>query len=278
MDNSQKTTSTRYRIVIMLAVSMLSLCFIFVYGFLMDAGAYDANFKAKNLSPSLAHLFGTDWLGRDMLSRTIKGLSTSIVIGIVASSISAVMAVVLGTAAATLGKKTDMVITWVIDLFMSVPHLILIMLISIACGKGLMGVLIGVAVTHWTSLARVIRAEVLALKNSQYIGVSRAMGKSNIWIARKHIFPHIFPQFIVGLVLTFPHAILHEASVTFLGFGLSPEQPAIGIILSESMRFLSSGMWWLAVFPGLVLLLVVMLFDAIGETLRILANPTTAHN
>ena len=95
--------------------------------------------------------------------------------------------------------------------------------------------------------------------------------------AWKHMAPHLFPQFLVGLILLFPHAILHEASITFLGFGLSPEQPAIGVILSESMQYLAMGKWWLALFPGLLLAGTAMLFDVAGESLRKLLDPGSAH-
>jgi peptide/nickel transport system permease protein len=251
---------------------------VFAAGLSMDSGAWDVNFQEKNLLPSRAHLFGTDWLGRDMFARTIRGLTTSILIGILASAVSAVMAAILGIAAALMGGKIDALISRLVDLFLSVPHLVLLILISLAVGKGLWGVLAGVAATHWTGLTRVIRAEALALKTQPYIAASRALGKSSWWIARRHLAPHIVPQFITGLVLLFPHAILHEASITFLGFGLSPEQPAIGVILSESMRYLSAGMWWLAFFPGLCLLVVVLLFDAMGEKLRLLLNPRTTQN
>jgi ABC-type dipeptide/oligopeptide/nickel transport system permease subunit len=251
---------------------------VFIAGALMDASAWDANFADKNMTPTRVHLFGTDWLGRDMFARTIKGLTASILVGVTASAVSAVMALVLGIAAAVLGRRADTAIRALVDLFLSVPHLILIMLVSIAAGKGLTGVLIGVAATHWTSLTRVIRAEVLALKEQPYIAAAKALGASPSRIAVRHLLPHIAPQFITGLVLLFPHAILHEASITFLGFGLSPEQPAIGVILAESMRYLSAGMWWLAVFPGLCLLLAVMLFDAAGESLRLLLNPATMSN
>ena len=99
------------------------------------------------------------------------------------------------------------------------------------------------------------------------------MGKSWFWIAQHHIFPHLLPQLSIGFLLIFPHAILHEASITFLGFGLSSEQPAIGIILSESMGYLSSGMWWLAIFPGLMLLVMVGIFDNLGHNLRKVFDP-----
>ena len=135
----------------------------------------------------------------------------------------------------------------------------------------------GIALTHWPSLARLIRAEVIQLRESPYIQVAEKMGKSRWYIVRKHLIPHLLPQFLVGLVLIFPHAVLHESSLTFLGFGLSSEQPAIGIILSESMKYLITGKWWLALFPGIMLALVVVLFYKAGENLRKLTEPGSMH-
>lgn len=108
--------------------------------------------------------------------------------------------------------------------------------------------------------------------------MAKKLGMRPFDIARKHMLPHLFPQFLVGLLLLFPHAILHEASITFLGFGLSPEQPAVGVILSESMKYLATGKWWLALFPGLLLVLTVMLFDMAGESLRKLLDPGSVHD
>ena len=133
------------------------------------------------------------------------------------------------------------------------------------------------AITHWPSLTRIIRAEVMQIKNSEYVKLSKNFGKSNVYIATKHILPHIIPQLLVGVVLIFPHAILHEASITFLGFGLQPHEPAIGIILSEAMKYLSSGRWWLAFFPGISLVLVSLMVDNIGKQISKLINPKLAH-
>lgn len=212
-----------------------------------------------------------------MFYRTLTGLSTSILIGVLAAGVSAVVALILGICAATLGKKADSVITFLIDTVMGVPHILLLILISYAMGKGLKGVIVGVALTHWTSLARLIRSEVMQLKQSEYIQIAGKLGHSKWEIARKHMLPHLFPQFLVGLVLLFPHAILHESSITFLGFGLSSEQPAIGVILSESMRYLIMGKWWLAVFPGVMLVLTVVLFDQGGTALRRILDPNSVH-
>lgn len=250
---------------------------IFAAGVLISDGAVAPDFSRKGLPPSLAYPFGTDWLGRNMLLRTLKGLSLSIWIGAIASAVSAVVATIIGIAAAMGSKWVDAAVCWLIDLVMGVPHLVLLILIAFACGRGMTGLLIGIAATHWTGLARLVRAEVLQLRSQPYIMVSRRLGHSPLWILRHHLLPHVAPQFIVGLILLFPHAILHESALSFLGYGLPPEMPAIGIILSESMRYLTGGMWWLAFFPGLTLVGVVILFDKLGENLKLLFDPYSAH-
>lgn len=260
------------------AVTAVVLMLIIVTGQILTPEAIQTDFAQKNLPPSFSHPFGTDWMGRDMLIRTVSGLSLSILIGLLAACASSVIAFVLGSVAALGGRRADGVITWLIDLLMGVPHIILLILISFALGKGFIGVTVGVALTHWASLSRVIRAEILQCKQSRFVMASRRLGQTRMQIALHHMLPYILPQFIVGLILLFPHAILHESAITFLGFGLSPEQPAIGIILSESMTYLSAGMWWLAVFPGLALIAVVMLFDLAGTSLRKMVDPMSAQS
>lgn len=267
----------RTKTIIFAALIFFVILGVYLSGALLSDDLIQADFSKKALKPSLEHPFGTDLLGRDMLVRTVKGLSVSISVGMIASSVSAVIALFVGVAAATGRSWLDHFINWVIDLVMGIPHTVLLILISFACGKGLKGVLIGVAVTHWTGLARIIRSEVLQIGSQQYIGVSKKLGHSSWWITVHHILPHMVPQFIIGLILLFPHAIMHESGLTFLGFGLSPEQPAIGIILSESMKYLSSGMWWLAFFPGLMLVVIVLLFDRLGENMKKILDPYIAH-
>lgn len=255
---------------------VLALIGVVASGLMLGDAAGVTNFQEKNLAPSLEHPFGTDWMGRDMLARTLAGLSTSVLLGLVAAGVSSLIALVLGTVAALGGPKADAIITWLVDLMMGVPHIVLIILISFALGKGFWGVAIGVAVTHWPNLTRVIRAEILQCRESGFVATARHLGASPLSIAIHHMLPYVLPQFLVGLVLLFPHAILHEAAVTFLGFGLPPEQPAIGVILSEAMNYLSMGDWWLAVFPGVALVVVAMLFDAAGSGLRKLVDPRTS--
>ena len=271
-----RSMNRRTKVVLLTVLSALLLLSVYAFGILIPEEAYAPSLLEAREAPSLVHPFGTDSLGRDLLMRTLKGMSISMTVGLAASLISAVIAVLVGIAAATGSRRTDAAINWVIDLVMGVPHTILVILISFAMGRGLKGLLIGIAATHWCSLARLIRGEVMQLRNQQYVAVSRRLGKSIGWILVNHLLPHLVPQFFVGLVLMFPHAILHEASVSFLGYGLPPEQPAIGIILAESMKYISAGMWWPAVFPGLIMLLIVLLVDRLGDNLRMILDPYSA--
>ena len=267
----------RKKTIFWLAASALFLLAVVVFGYLWRDEALVTDFSRKNLAPCLEYPFGTDFMGRDMFVRTVTGLSLSIRLGVLTAAASAVFAGLMGIGAAVLGKAADSAITFLIDLVMGIPHILLLVLISYACGKGFWGVAVGITLTHWTSLARLIRGEVMQLKSSQYIQIAGKLGQSRLQIARNHMLPHILPQFFTGLILLFPHAILHEASITFLGFGLSPEQPAIGVILSESMRHLAMGRWWLAVFPGALLMVCVLLFRVLGESVCRLIDPGSVH-
>lgn len=258
--------------------------FLLLFVWVMAAGIFIAedalmvDLEQTFSKPGMDHLFGSDWVGRDMLLRTLKGLSISMRIGLLSSLISAAVAVLFGIIGPVFGGAADRCISWLIDFVLSVPHTIIIILISLACGGGLKGIVVGIACTHWTSLTRVIRAEVLQILHAEYTQLSHQFGKSKWYIAKEHMFPHIVPQLVVGVVLVFPHAILHEASITFLGFGLPAHEPAIGVILSESMKYLTSGKWWLAFFPGLCLVLLSLMVDKIGNNLEKLWNPNTAHD
>ena len=271
-----KKLNRRTQVIILTVILAIILMLFYLCALIIPDSATQSSIMQARQAPSFAHPFGTDALGRDLFARSMKGMAVSFNIGLISSLISAVIAVLIGIAAAVGSKTVDSIINWIIDLVMGVPHTVLIILISFALGRGLKGLLVGIAATHWCSLARLIRAEVMQLRNQQYIAVSRKLGKSGSWILVHHLLPHLVPQFLVGLVLMFPHAILHEAAISFLGFGLPPEQPAIGIILAESMKYLSAGMWWPAVFPGLLLLATVLLIDKLGDNLRMIIDPYSA--
>lgn len=276
-ENGKRLGNRRLFSMGLFGASVLFLLLVAVFGYVWQDAASVTDFSRKNLPPCAGYLFGTDWMGRDMFVRTVAGLSMSIRLGLLTAAVSAVIAFLLGLSAAVLGRAVDGLVTLLIDLVMGIPHMLLLILISFACGKGFWGVTLGIALTHWASLARLIRGEVFQLRESPYIRIVGKLGKSRAYLAFHHMAPNLLPQFITGLILMFPHAILHEASITFLGFGLSPEEPAIGIILSESMKYLAMGKWWLALFPGLLLTAVVLMFHYAGQTICRMAAPGSVH-
>ncbi|MDO5707902.1 MAG: ABC transporter permease [Andreesenia angusta] len=261
------------KVVFSIVFSLSIILIILLLSIVMDSSKLNTNYEIRSLAPSFTHIFGTDWMGRDMLLRTVKGLQFSLMVGLLGAFLGVGIAIILGVISALGSEKVDSAILWTIDLFIGMPHLIFMILISFAVGKGAKGVVIATALTHWPALARLIRNEVLHLKNMEYINLSHNLGKSNWFVVRNHILLIIFPQILVGFLLLFPHVILHEASMTFLGFGLSAQTPSIGIILSEAVKHISLGDWWLVFFPGTSLVLLVKSFDNIGESLRMYVDP-----
>ena len=258
---------------LLVSATLAAIVIVLAFGTLSGEEAVVTDFGAKNLAPSVEHIFGTDWLGRDMLSRTLKGLSLSVVTGMAASVVSALMALIIGVLGASGGKRTDAALGMLTDACMGLPHILLMLLISLALGGGTYGAATAVALTHWPGLSRVIRGEILQLKESPYIKIASKLGSSPMNIFRKHYLVHLLPQLVTGTVLAFPHAVIHESSLTFLGFGPGSGEPAIGVILSESMQYLMTGTWWLALFPGVSLAALTMLLFAAGNSARVLLLP-----
>jgi peptide/nickel transport system permease protein len=242
---------------------------------IMGTDGLNTNLRLRHMPPSLAHPFGTDWLGRDMMTRTILGLYEGLKLGVLAAACSGCISLILGSVAGLRGGRVDHLICGLINVVMSTPHLVLLILISFVLGGGTRGVVIAVALSHWPQLARIIRAEVMQLKNAPYVHLSARLGRSGTWIIRRHLLPHLLPQCMIGFMLLAPHAILHAAGLTFLGFGVSPHAPNIGMLLAESMRHISTGYWWLAVIPGASLVVMVLTFDTLAATARTLLNPKT---
>ncbi|MGY1754592.1 ABC transporter permease [Blastococcus sp. SYSU D01042] len=267
----------RRRTLAYVGLAVLVVLGVVVAGTLAADAAQTTSLTDRNLGPSAAHWFGTDRLGRDVLARTLAGLRLSLAIGVCAALLSAVIALALACLAAVFGGVVDRAVGWLVDLFLALPHLVLLILLAFAFGGGTQAIVLVVALTHWPSLTRVLRGRAREVMSSDYVAVSRQLGRGRWWIARRHLAGHLAGHFLVGTVLLFPHAILHEAALSFLGLGIDPGQPSIGVLLSESMRYLTAGAWWLAVLPGLCLLVVVKLVDTIGSSTRALLDPRSHH-
>ena len=270
-------TDRRRRTLWQLGISALIVLVVVVAGTVAADAAQTTGLADRNQGPSGGHWFGTDWLGRDVLARVLAGLRLSLVVGTSAAALSAVIALVLACVAVVGGPRVAAVVSWLVDLFLALPHLVLLILLAFTLGGGTDAVIIAVAVTHWPTLTRVLRGQARQVVGADFVSVSVNLGRGRWWIARRHVAGHLAGHFLVGLVLLFPHAILHEAALSFLGMGVDPAEPSIGVLLAESMRYLSAGAWWLAVLPGLCLLVVVKAVDGIGENLRALLNPRSHH-
>lgn len=267
----------RRRTLALLVLGLLLLAAVLVAGSQAQEAATATRLDAVNEGPSAEHWFGTDRLGRDVLARTLVGLRLSLIVGVSAALVSSLIALLLASIAVTGGRWGHRVVTWLVDLFLAMPHLVLLILLAFALGGGTRAVIIAVAITHWPTLTRVLIARGREVMASEYVAAARSLGVSRTRQATRHLAPHLLPQLLVGTILMFPHAILHEAALSFLGLGIDPSQPAIGILLAESMRVLSAGYWWLAVLPGLCLLVLVKLVDSVGDAARRLLDPRCHH-
>jgi peptide/nickel transport system permease protein len=258
------------------AAGLLLLALMAAAALLPEAGLATA-LEARLQPPSMAHPFGTDALGRDMLTRSVKGLVVSLGVGVAAGGLAALLAVLLGMLAA-LSRRADEIVRLLIDLAQSLPHLVLLILVSFALGGGTFGVIVAVIVSHWPTLARVVRAEMREVLATDYVAVARSLGTRPSVLARRHVLPHVLSRALVGAVLLVPHAILHEAGLTFLGFGIEPHLPATGTLLSESMRHVSSGHWWLGLLPGAGLLAMILAFERLAQGASLWLDPRRAQD
>lgn len=250
----------------LMALVLLIAGLLLVAGWLGPRGLV-VDFQARNLAPGFAHPFGTDAMGRDLLARSLHGLSLSLQVGLLASGLSLGIATLVAGLSAS-GPRADAVAVFGTDVMLALPHLLLLLLLAFAMGGGSGAVVLAVAISHWPRLARILRAEVLQLSQAPFVETARALGRSPLAVFWHHLLPHLAPQMLVGFLLMFPHAILHEAALSFLGFGLEPSRPSIGVMLADAMRHISAGRWWLAVFPGAMLLALVLAFEVLGSRLR----------
>jgi len=228
----------------------------------------DLNLINKYQAPSLVFLFGTDWLGRDLFSRSLQALAQSIYVGGMAVLMSSLLALVMAMFA-MLHRYCRWVVDLLVDLFMSLPHLLLLILLSLVFGGSEWGLVIAIALSHWPKLTRLLRFEMQQVQSMPYYQLAEQFGRSPWQRLRRHMLPHILPQWWIGGLLLFPHALTHMAALTFLGFGLNPDSPSMGALLAQASQYVLTGHWWLGVCPGLLLLVCLLLLSYIGQHLLV---------
>src|SRR5690606_24721012 len=213
-------------------------------------------------------LLGTDKYGRDLLSRVLVGARISFSIGFISVFISLVIGIFLGSIAGYFGGATDTFIMWLINVTWSIPTLLLVIAITLALGKGFWQVFIAVGLTMWVEVARVVRGQVISVKEMQFVTAARALGFSNLRIITKHILPNILAPVIVIAAANFAAAILIESGLSFLGIGAQPPMASWGAMIKDHYNYIILGKPYLAVIPGLCIMSLVMAFMLIGNALR----------
>ena len=223
-------------------------------------------------APSLSHIFGTDDLGRDVFTRMVFGARISLAVGFISVFIILVIGTFLGIVSGYYGGKTDYIIMRFTDIVLCFPTFFLIILVIAFIEPNIYNVMIVIGITSWPGLARLVRAEVLSLKEREFISVSKMMAISNIKIFFVHILPNIISPLMVYSSLAIGGAILTESALSFLGLGVQPPMPSWGQILTSGKDYIYMA-WWLSLFPGIAILVTVLAFNLLGEAIRDIFDP-----
>lgn len=233
----------------------------------MEDGVDVTAFAKAHIS-SQKFILGTDKYGRDLMSRMFVGARISFSIGFVAVFISLIIGLFMGSLAGYFGGKVDTAIMWIINVTWSIPTLLLVIAITLALGKGFWQVFIAVGLTMWVEVARVVRGQVMGVKQMQYVTAARALGYTDMRIIVRHILPNIMAPLIVISAANFAGAILIESGLSFLGIGAQPPMPSWGAMIKDHYSYIILGKPYLAIIPGLAIMLLVMAFMLVGNALR----------
>lgn len=223
--------------------------------------------------PSLAHPFGTDALGRDVLARVVRGARVSLLVGLIAVGIAVSLGTTVGLLAGYLGGWTEACLMRFVDMMLAFPTFFLILTVVAFLEPSLRNMMIVIGLTSWMSTARLVRGEVLRLRELDYVAAARAMGASAAWVLRRHVLPGIMPNVLVAASLGLAWAMLTEAGLSFIGLGVQPPTPSWGNMLADGRAYLLSA-WWLTAFPGAAIVVAVLGFSVLGEGLRSANHPS----
>ena len=218
------------------------------------------------------HPLGTDHLGREILSRILYGGRISLGVGLSAVTLSGLIGVTLGLLAGFHGGRIDALIMRVVDVFLAIPYILLAMGVVFALGPSLLNVILVMAVTRWVQFARIVRADVLSIREREFVSGARARGNRSMRLLLRHVLPNALTPIIVVATLELAFMIIYESALSFLGLGVQPPTPTWGWMLSDGRNYVATA-WWLATFPGLAIMLTVLAVNLLGDWLRDTLDP-----
>ncbi|MEE8729912.1 MAG: ABC transporter permease [Rahnella inusitata] len=234
----------------------------------------DGRLKPGSASMSgMIYWLGTDDQGRDLLSAMLYGMRTSLLVGVSSAVIALTIGTVLGLISAWAGGKTDALIMRIVDIQLSFPPILIALILLAVLGQGVDKIILALVVTQWAYYARTVRGSALLERRRSYVDAARSMALSNPRILLRHILPNCLPPLIVVATMRIAYAIMLEATLSFLGIGLPVTEPSLGLLIANGFDYLMSGDYWISVFPGITLLVLIVAINLVGDALRDILNP-----
>lgn len=254
--------------------TIFALFLMAIFGpFLTDYTYYGNQLENKNAAPSTEHWFGTDELGRDVFTRTWYGARISLTIGVVAALIDLVIGVLYGGIAGYKGGRLDEVMMRMVDVLWGLPYLLVVILLLVVMGPGLITIIIALTATGWLNMARLVRGQVLQLKQQEFVLAARTLGADSKRLMWRHLIPNAMGPIIVMLTFTVPSAIFAEAFLSFLGLGVQAPIASWGTMINDALVVILSDEWWRLFFPAFMLSFTLLAFNALGDGLRDALDP-----
>lgn len=254
---------------------LIFIILISIFAFLIPIDPDATNTSNILQAPGLTHLFGTDELGRDYLTRTIYGGRVSLIVGVLAMLISTSIGVGVGTVSGYFGGKIDNILMRFVDIISSIPWMILVTVVSIFLKPGLQAIIIVIGLFSWMETARLVRAETLSIKEREYVLYAISIGESSKSIIFKHIIPSVFPTIIIASTSSIANAIMTESSLSFLGLGIQQPMSSWGNLLQNAQTNLQNAPY-MAILPGILIILTIYSFNKLGNVLRVFVEPKAA--
>ncbi len=256
-------------------IAEIVLCFILP--FVIGADYESQNLELTLAKPTLAHWFGTDTLGRDLFARVLYGGRISIMVGVLASFVSVIVGIIYGAVSGFLGGRTDNIMMRIVDVLYALPFIFLVIILMVYFGRNILLLFIALGLTQWLTMARIVRGQVISLKQKEFIEAAHAMGIGNWSIIRKHLIPNSLGPVIVYLTLTVPSVILEEAFLSFLGLGVQAPMASWGTLISNGVEVMEIAPWNL-LFPAVALALTLFSLNFLGDGLRDALDPKGARD
>ena len=260
------------RAAIFSAAFLVFIILISIFAFLIPINPNAIDPENILSGPSAQHLFGTDQVGRDYLIRTIYGGRVSLLVGVLAMLTSTVIGVAVGTVAGYFGGIVDNILMRIVDVLSSIPWMILITVVSILLKPGLQTIILVIGLFTWMEIARLVRAETLSVKEREFVMYSQFTGTSSFWIVLRHIIPSVLPTIIISATTSMANAIMTESSLSFLGIGIQQPMSSWGSLLQDAQGNLQNA-FYMALIPGILIILTVFSFNKIGNLMRVLIEP-----